>query len=308
MGDPITLTNTCKSFDCASYPLRISSNPDEITCSSSECTPAECCTEAVAPPLNVRNVVLGVEIMVAFVIVFFITKEVIDEISPGDHFGLGAGDGQIPVAIWIFAFISWIMMVWGKITARNNENDVVTTSPFFDDMVYFMIVVMSYTFCISYLCLKVRKGIGEGDMVGGNVLSDLFKKNMPGIEGPGGTGDAVQTIILIGLLLVIINMFTNLFLYLKERKQMEKDSVARSIYRAQIVVLSFMVLTLVFVAGYTLVMDLPSNKGWIYTNTGQGLKMFILVGIIIMGAFSVQLGVAGNKKMFEENNLLGIGN
>ena len=67
MGDPITLTNTCKSFDCNSHPLRLSSNPEEITCSSSECSPAECCTEAVAPPLNVRNVVLGVEIMVAFV-------------------------------------------------------------------------------------------------------------------------------------------------------------------------------------------------------------------------------------------------
>lgn len=122
-----------------------------------------------------------------------------------------------------------------------------------------------------------------------------------------GTGDtevdpSIQLIILVGIVLVIINSFTNLFLYLKNQKDAEKDSVARSIYQAQLCVLLLMILTLFFLFALGTSKEYPSwddSSGFGLLNTvgGELFKVIFFLIVLVGGGILVNFG-AGTESFF----------
>jgi len=122
-----------------------------------------------------------------------------------------------------------------------------------------------------------------------------------------GTSDtevdpSIQMIILIGIILVILNSFTNIFLYLKNQKEAEKDSAARSIYQAQLCVILLMILTLFFLFA------LGTSKEYLSWDDATGFNVFNTVGgelskvivflvVLVGGGIMVNFG-AGTETFF----------
>ena len=222
----------------------------------------------------------------------YITSKIIKGIPPSDKIR-GVMTSK-PKAIWVFGILSYMIIIAVKVISNKNvELDTVgelrKTQGLWQIMnisVYFTIVILAYTFCISYMCMKVRR---KPIQFGGAF--DWMDK---------GTGDtevdpSIQMIILIGIILVILNAFTNLFLYLKNQKEAEKDSVARAIYQAQLCVLLLMVLTLLFLFALGTGSHYPSwedASGMEVFNTGGGelFKVVFFIIVIIGGGVAVNLG------------------
>ena len=232
----------------------------------------------------------------------FITSKMIKGIPPSDKIK-GVMTNK-PKAIWAFALMSYSRIIFVKMMA--NKNVKLTTvgqeksskgwMQFSNIMVYFVIVIFAYTFCLAYMCMKVRR---KPIQLGGAF--DFMNK---------GTGDtdvdpAIQMIILIGVVLVILNSFSNLFLYLKNEEESKKDSTARSIYQAQLCVLLLLVLTLLFLFALGTgkeYMPWAEASGMDIFNTlgGEFMKIFFFILILVVGGILVNIGA-------ETNSFLGLG-
>ena len=222
----------------------------------------------------------------------FITSKIIKGIPPSDQIK-GVMTSK-PKAIWVFALLSYAIIIAVKVISNKSvELDTVgerrKTQGWWQVMnilVYFTIVILAYTFCISYMCMKVRR---KPIQFGGAF--DWMDK---------GTGDtevdpSIQMIILIGIILVILNSFTNIFLYLKNKKEAEKDSAARSIYQAQLCVLLLMILTLFFLFALGTSKEYPSwedASGFNVFNTmgGELFKAVFFIIVLISGGMLVNFG------------------
>ena len=225
----------------------------------------------------------------------FITSRIIKGVPPSDE--IPGVKGQKPKAIWVFALLSYTIMVLVKVIANRN---VVLETPeekekvqgwwqVMNILIYFVIVILAYTFCTAYLCMKVRrKPISMGQFGG---MFDWMNKG----ESNTNIDPAIQMIIIVGVLLVILNAFTNLFLYLKSKEKAERDSIARSIYQAQLTVLLLMILTIIFfVALGTGKKNAPWNEvdGWDALNTTRGeiFKTSLYIIILAVGTALVNVG------------------
>ena len=225
----------------------------------------------------------------------FITSRIIKGVPPSDE--IPGVKGQKPKAIWVFALLSYTIMVLVKVIANRN---VVLETPeekekvqgwwqVMNILIYFVIVILAYTICTAYLCMKVRrKPISMGQFGG---MFDWMNKG----ESTTNIDPAIQMIIIVGVLLVILNAFTNLFLYLKSKEKAERDSIARSIYQAQLTVLLLMILTIIFfVALGTGKKNAPWNEvdGWDALNTTRGeiFKTSLYIIILAVGTALVNVG------------------
>ena len=225
-------------------------------------------------------------------ILLFITSRIIKGIPPSDE--IPGVKSEKPKAIWIFALLSYITMVMVKVVANRNvelktqeeKEKVQGWWQVMNILIYFIIVILGYTFCTAYLCMKVRrKPVQFGGMF------DWMNKG----SNETNIDPSIQMIIITGLLLVILNSFTNLFLYLKSKERSERDHVARSIYQAQLTVLLLMVLTIIFLIGLSVGKNYtPWNKvdGWEALNTARGemFKTSLYVIILAVGASLVNVG------------------
>jgi len=232
----------------------------------------------------------------------FITSKMIKGIPPSDKIK-GVMTNK-PKAIWAFALMSYATIIFVKMMANKNvklttigqEKSSTGWMQFSNIMVYFVIVIFAYTFCLAYMCMKVRR---KPIQLGGAF--DFMNK---------GTGDtdvdpAIQMIILIGVVLVILNSFSNLFLYLKNEEESKKDSTARSIYQAQLCVLLLLVLTLLFLFALGTgkeYMPWAEASGMDIFNTlgGEFMKFFFFILILVVGGILVNIGA-------ETNSFLGLG-
>ena len=230
-------------------------------------------------------------------ILLFITSRIIKGIPPSDE--IPGVKSQKPKAIWIFALLSYIIMVLVKVISNRN---VVLETPeekekvqgwwqVMNILIYFVIVILAYIFCTAYLCMKVRRKPMSMGQFGG--MFDWMNKG----ESNTSIDPAIQMIIIVGVLLVILNAFTNLFLYLKSKEKAERDSIARSIYQAQLTVLLLMILTIVFfVALGTGKKNPPWNEvdGWDALNTTRGevFKTSLYIIILAVGTALVNVGAS----------------
>jgi len=229
----------------------------------------------------------------------FITSKIIKGIPPSDQIK-GVMTSK-PKAIWVFAFLSYVIIIVVKVISNKSvELDTVGEKrktqgiwQIMNILVYFTIVILAYTFCISYMCMKVRR---KPIQFGGAF--DWMDKGTSDTE----VDPSIQMIILIGIILVILNSFTNIFLYLKNQKEAEKDSAARSIYQAQLCVILLMILTLFFLFA------LGTSKEYISWDDATGFNVFNTVGgelskvivflvVLVGGGIMVNFG-AGTETFF----------
>ena len=228
-----------------------------------------------------------------------ITSKIIKGIPPSDQIK-GVSTSK-PKAIWVFAILSYAIIIAVKVISnRNVELETVgerrKTQGWWQVMnilVYFTIVILAYTFCISYMCMKVRR---KPIQFGGAF--DWMDKGTSDTE----VDPSIQMIILIGIILVILNAFTNLFLYLKNQKEAEKDSVARSIYQAQLCVILLMILTLFFLFALGTSKEYPSwddasGFGLLNTVGGELFKVVFFLIVLVGGGVMVNFG-AGTETFF----------
>ena len=123
-----------------------------------------------------------------------------------------------------------------------------------------------------------------------------------------GSGDtdvdpAIQMIILIGVVLVILNSFSNLFLYLKNEEESKKDSTARSIYQAQLCVLLLLILTLLFLFALGTGKEYVVGMLWYGSIQHHWWRIygFFFILILVVGGILVNIGA-------ETDSFLGLGN
>jgi H+/Cl- antiporter ClcA len=238
-----------------------------------------------------------IEYAMMLFMICYITGRIIKGIPPSDE--IRGVSTEVPKALWIFAIFSYIIIAVVKVISNRNvlmmdeKREYTQGGQIFNILLYFTIILLSYTFCVSYLCMKVRrKPIQFGGMF------EWMEK---------GTGDtevdpSIQMIITLGILLVIINSLTNLFLYLKNVDESRKDSVARSIYQAQLCVLLIMILTIIFLSFLSTgkkFVDWETAGGLEILNTGpiEALKILLFVVLIVVGAVMVNNG-AETKSFF----------
>ena len=225
-------------------------------------------------------------------LMLYITSKIIKGIPPSDQIR-GVSTSK-PKAIWIFGLLSYIIIIIVKVISNKNvklntegeKRKVQGWWQVFNISIYFTIVLLSYAFCVSYMCMKVRR---KPIQLGGAF--DWMDK---------GTGDtdidpSIQMIILIGIILSLLNSFTNLFLYLRDKDKAEKDHVARSIYQGQTTVMLLLVLTLVFLIILGTGKEYqPWNEasGMAIFNTAGGelIKLFFFITIVVTGAVLVNVG------------------
>tara|TARA_B100000214_G_scaffold367185_1_gene337027 strand:- start:1599 stop:2459 length:861 start_codon:yes stop_codon:yes gene_type:complete len=233
-------------------------------------------------------------------ILLFITSRIIKGIPPSDQ--IPGVQSEKPKAIWVFALLSYMIMIMVKVIANRNvdlrtreeKEKVKGWWQVLNIMIYFTIVILAYTFCISYLCMKVRRRPVSLGQFGG--MFDWMNKG----DGDTSIDPSIQMIIVIGVLLVILNAFTNVFLYLKSKEKSERDNVARVIYQAQLTILLLMVMTIFFliVLGTFTPADLRPSwgdaSGWEVFNTTRGevFKTSMYIVILAVGTALVNVGAS----------------
>ena len=222
----------------------------------------------------------------------FSTNKVIQGIPSSNE--IKGVSGQRPFLIWLFAILCYIIMIIVKYLSNRNvvldnekeRNEVQGGWQIMNILIYFLICVLSYILCLSYLSIKIRQKFVMYEQSGG-FFDWMNKGDIPAQD----IDESIQFIILIGILLVIINAFTNLFLYLKNQQEMEKDSISRTIYQSQLVILLFVLTTLLFLfilnvnAGENYFMN--EGAGWFASQTGEKVKWFLVFILLIIGSILI---------------------
>ena len=104
-----------------------------------------------------------IEWTILLFVLLFITSRIIKGIPPSDE--IPGVKSEKPKAIWIFALLSYITMVMVKVIANRNvelkteveKERVKGWWQVMNILIYFVIVILAYTFCTAYLCMKVRE-------------------------------------------------------------------------------------------------------------------------------------------------------
>lgn len=114
---------------------------------------------------------------------------------------------------------------------------------FKDFMIYIIISLATYLYASAYIRRKFNTGGGE--MTGGGndgILGDT-------VAGISSTRFGTLTLY-VGILVIILNVITNTFQYLRNKKKNQKDKLLRSIYFGQISTMLQFLVACFFVAGF----------------------------------------------------------
>ena len=243
-----------------------------------------------------------IEWILLLVVLLSITSKTIQGIPPSDNIKFVMT--QKPMAIWIYAILSYIIIITIKVVSNRS---VILETPeelkrtrnwwqVINILVYFIIVILAYSFCLSYLTMKVRR---KPIQIGG--FFDWMNKG----NSETDIDPSIQMIILIGLIFVLINTLTNLYLYLRNKEEAERDNIARIIYQAQLAVLCIMILTIIFLVILSSFKKFPSYEsvsGLDVFNTGRGelFKLFLFLLIFIIGGILVKTS-SSSERLRREN-------
>ena len=227
------------------------------------------------------------EYLLLLITLLAITSYIIKGIPPSER--IKGVSTEVPKAIWMYGILCYIIMVTIKVITDKGEKVKPGIGKQIGNMlIYFLITVLAYTFCVSYLCMKIRR---RPIQIGG--FWDWMEKG----EGETRIDPSIQLIIFVGVLLVIVNTFTNLYLYLKSKEENEEDRLAKTIYISQITILIFMILTILFL--FILSTNMPSDMlpSWdevsgiasFSSSRGEWFKLFMFVLTIVVVSVVVHL-------------------
>ena len=172
--------------------------------------------------------------------------------------------------LWIFTSLVYIIIVGVREWTKKVEFTGTTTEErkeeFKDFMLYIIICLSTFIFAGAY----IRRKFNSGGQKGGD---GVFEGSVSKISSTSFGTLALYT----GILIILINVISNTFQYLKNKKQNVKDKLLRSIYYAQITTMFVFLISSFFVAGF--------GCSSLQSSSGMGI-FFALVkwGVIIAGS------------------------
>lgn len=142
----------------------------------------------------------------------------------------------------MFAVIYLVREISRKIdfSSRKEENKEETS----DFMIYIIISLSTYLYATAYIRRKFN--VGSKTLVGGADDGGLFKDTVSKISS---TGFGTLTIY-VGILVILLNVITNTFQYLKDKKKNQKDKMLRAIYFGQISTMIQFLVACFFIVGF----------------------------------------------------------
>ena len=152
---------------------------------------------------------------------------------------------------------------------RNDES----VEGFGDLIPYLIITVATFTFAGAYIRQNFSSETGRqrgGSPDGGfDWIDEKIKSANYG-----------KITLYIGILLVIVNFFSNVYMYLKNKRTMRKNKIARAIYYAQITNMLLGILTTVFIFGFGCEFYMRGSN---FEKGFSVFKLLFIIGFIVFG-------------------------
>ena len=145
--------------------------------------------------------------------------------------------------LWIFTALIYTIIVavreWTKKVEYAGTTNEERTEEFKDFMIYIVICLSTFIFAGAY----IRRKFNVGGQKGG---SGVFEDSVSKISSTSFGTLALFT----GILVILINVISNSYQYLKNKRQNVKDKLLRSIYFAQISTMFIFLISSFFIAGF----------------------------------------------------------
>ena len=132
---------------------------------------------------------------------------------------------------------------WTRMKEFSGTTQEERKEEFKDFMVYIIISLATYLYASAYIRRKFNTGGGE--MRGGGNEGILGNT----VSGISNTNFGTLTLY-VGILVIILNVITNTFQYLRNKQKNQKDKLLRSIYFGQISTMLQFLVACFFVAGF----------------------------------------------------------
>tara|TARA_Y100001935_G_C17294772_1_gene505468 strand:+ start:320 stop:1150 length:831 start_codon:yes stop_codon:yes gene_type:complete len=187
--------------------------------------------------------------------------------------------------LWIFTALIYTIIVgvreWTKKVDFSGTTSEERKEEFKDFMLYITICLSTFIFAGAYIRRKFNTGGQKG---GGGIFEGSVSK----ISSTSFGTLALYT----GILIILINVISNSFQYLKNKRQNVKDKLLRAIYFAQIATMFIFLISSFFVAGFGC-----SN---LQSSSGMGiffaiLKWAIVIAGSILGIHFINLATDGEN-------------
>lgn len=248
-------------------------------------------------------------------LIFFIyfTSKIIHGIPPMDSKMLGIGKDSIPWAIWLYALICFLIILGVKAYLKKNDgttdNDLSdvgedileNTSGWFNDftneLTYLITTLFTYIFALSYLCMKIRFRNTESMYGGEGIVSDF--SSLPFLKKGNNVANidpSLRYALFMGVVLIVINCLSTIFMYLKNVNKYEKNEKIRNMYKSQVSALLIVIVSMVFL------LLLGSAVDWNKTDSSAGEEIFKWIFVlVILLTLGIQINRSVDMKFFGIN-------
>ena len=189
--------------------------------------------------------------------------------------------------LWIFSFLIFIFIIGVREWTRRVDYAGTTLEEkkeeFKDFMLYVVISLCSFIFAGAYIRRKFNVGSQKGG--GGDGI-------FSGTSSKLGSTSFGTLSLYTGIIIILINVISNSYQYLRNKKQNVKDKLLRSIYFAQITTMFIFLISSFFIAGFGC-SSLKSSSG---ANIIIALvKWCIIIAGSILGIHMINIGTDGEN-------------
>tara|TARA_Y100000817_G_scaffold269452_1_gene227021 strand:+ start:279 stop:1115 length:837 start_codon:yes stop_codon:yes gene_type:complete len=187
--------------------------------------------------------------------------------------------------LWIFTALIYTIIVsvreWTKRIDFSGTTNEERKEEFKDFMIYIIICLSTFIFAGAY----IRRKFNSGGQKGGD---GVFEGSVSKISSTSFGTLALYT----GILIILINVISNSFQYLKNKRQNVKDKLLRAIYFAQIATMFIFLISSFFVAGF--------GCSTLQSSSGMGIffaivKWVIIIAGSILGIHMINLSTDGEN-------------
>lgn len=189
--------------------------------------------------------------------------------------------------MWIFTALVYIIIVGVREWTRKVEYAGTTqeerTEEFKDFMLYIVISLSTFIFAGAY----IRRKFNVGGIQGGGE-SGIFQGTVNKVSSTSFGTLALYT----GIIIILINVISNSYQYLRNKRQNVKDKMLRAIYFGQITTMFIFLISSFFIAGF----GCSSLQGSSGLNIGIAvIKWGIVIAGSILGIHMINVATDGEN-------------
>ena len=189
--------------------------------------------------------------------------------------------------MWIFTALVYIIIVGVREWTRKVEYAGTTqeerTEEFKDFMLYIVICLSTFIFAGAY----IRRKFNVGGIQGGGE-SGIFQGTVNKISSTSFGTLSLYT----GIIIILINVISNSYQYLRNKRQNVKDKMLRAIYFGQITTMFIFLISSFFIAGF----GCSSLQGSSGLNIGIAvIKWGIVIAGSILGIHMINVATDGEN-------------